>query len=70
MILTILIIFLLINLIPALYYGKIYFDLKKAKAPDKKFKQLSDSMMKSERITLPISIIILLLLYFIDNGNV
>ncbi|MBF7018131.1 hypothetical protein [Staphylococcus durrellii] len=66
MMLTILIIFLFINGLPALYYGKKYFSLKKNKASDKEFKNLSESMMKSERIVLPVSIILLLVLYFIN----
>ncbi|MDH9948340.1 hypothetical protein PZM39_11565 [Staphylococcus epidermidis] len=62
---TILIIFLLLNLLPAIYYGQKYFALKKKNASDKEFKQLSKSMIKSERIILPISILLMLLLYFI-----
>lgn len=66
MLLAILIIFLLINALPALYFGKKYFNMKKNKASDNDFEKLSESMMKSEKIIIPVSIILVLVLYFIQ----
>ncbi|MGS0645977.1 hypothetical protein [Staphylococcus hominis] len=67
MILTILIIFLLINTLPAFYFGKKYFNLKKNKSEDKDFERLSDSMMNADKIIIPLSIIIVLILYFVQK---
>lgn len=63
--LTILIVFLLLHLLPAIYFGIKYFKLKNNNASDKEFKYLSKLMMKSESIIIPISIFLMLLLYFI-----
>ncbi|WP_210137543.1 hypothetical protein [Staphylococcus sp. GDH8C109P] len=65
MILMILIIFLLINLLPALYFGKKYSDLKKKTASNQDFEKLSDSMMHVDKFIIPLSIIIVIMLYFI-----
>ena len=49
MVLTILIIFLLINLLPALYFSKKYSDLKKKTASNQDFEKSSDSMMQIDK---------------------
>lgn len=67
MILMILIIFLLINALPAFYFGIKYLNLKKNKSEDKDFERLSDSMMNADKIIIPLSIIIVLILYFIQK---
>ncbi|MCG7338513.1 hypothetical protein MHZ36_04360 [Staphylococcus sp. ACRSN] len=67
MVFSILIIFLLLNILPAIYYGKQYFDLKKKKSSDKEFKKLTDSMMNADKLLIPISIITVLILYFIQK---
>lgn len=67
MILTILIILLLINILPALYFGKKYLNLKKNESVDKEFERLSDSMMNADKVIIPLSIIIILIPYFIQN---
>ena len=67
MILMILIIFLLINVLPAFYFGKKYFDLKKHKSDDKNFERLSKSMMNADKIIIPLSIIIVLIIYFVQK---
>jgi hypothetical protein len=66
MLLTILFIFLLVNVVAALYFGKQYFALKKRKAPDRKFKALSASMMQADYIIIPSSIILILLVDFLN----
>jgi heme/copper-type cytochrome/quinol oxidase subunit 2 len=66
MLLTILFIFLLVNVVAALYFGKQYFALKKRKAPDREFKALTASMMRADYIIIPISIILILLVYFLN----
>ncbi|KDE95329.1 hypothetical protein CM54_10100 [Staphylococcus sp. TE8] len=65
MMITILIVFLLLHLLPAIYLGIKYFKLKNNNASDKEFKNLSKSMMRAESIIIPISILLMLLLYFI-----
>ncbi|OEL02801.1 hypothetical protein AST12_08410 [Staphylococcus succinus] len=65
--LTILIIFFLINALPAFYFGKKYFNLKKNKSEDKDFERLSDAMMNADKIIIPLSIIIVLILYFVQK---
>ncbi|MCT1471400.1 hypothetical protein M3B05_10590 [Staphylococcus hominis] len=67
MILTILIIFLLINVLPAFYFGKKYFNLKKNKSEDEDFERLSDSMVNADKIIIPLSVIIILTLYFVQK---
>ncbi|WP_341636335.1 hypothetical protein [Staphylococcus casei] len=67
MLVTILIIFLLINALPSFYFGKKYFNLKKSGSEDKDFERLSDSMMKVDKVIIPISIIIVLIIYFIQK---
>ena len=67
MILTILIIFLLINVFPAFYFGKKYFNLKKNKSEDEDFERLSDSMVNADKIIIPLSVIIILTLYFVQK---
>ena len=67
MILTILIIFLLINVLPAFYFGKKYFNLKKNKSEDEDFERLSDSMVNADKIIIPLSVIIILILYFVQK---
>ena len=67
MILMILIIFLLINTLPAFYFGRKYLHLKKNKSEDKDFERLSNSMMNADKIIIPLSIIIVLILYFIQK---
>ena len=62
---TILIVFLLLHLLPAIYFWIKYFKLKNNNASDKEFKNLSKSMMRAESIIIPISILLMLLLYFI-----
>ena len=62
---TILIVFLLLHLLPAIYFGIKYFKLKNKKASDKEFKNLPKSMMRAESIIIPISVLLMLLLYFI-----
>jgi heme/copper-type cytochrome/quinol oxidase subunit 2 len=66
MLLTILFIFLLVNVVAALYFGKQYFSLKKRKAPNREFKALTASMMQADYIIIPISIILILLVYFLN----
>lgn len=65
MLLTILIIFLLVHTFPAFYFGKKYIELKINKSSDKEFKRLSESMINADKVIIPISIIIVLILYFI-----
>ena len=65
MILTILIIFLLINLLPAVYLGKKYRDLKQKNASNQDFEKLSDSMMRIDKFIIPLSVIIVLIFHFI-----
>ncbi|AJP25919.1 hypothetical protein UC17_10665 [Staphylococcus epidermidis] len=65
--LMILIIFVMINVLPAFYFGKKYFNLKKNKSEDKDFEKLSNSMMNADKIIIPLSIIIVLILYFIQK---
>ena len=67
MTLMILIIFLLINTLPAFYFGRKYLNLKKNKSEDKDFERLSNSMMNADKIIIPLSIIIVLILYFIQK---
>ncbi|RIL76911.1 hypothetical protein BUY37_03005 [Staphylococcus cohnii] len=63
--LTILIIFLLINLLPALYFGEKYSALKQKTASNQDFEKLSDSMMQIDKFIIPLSVIIVIMLYFI-----
>ena len=67
MILMILIIFLLINTLPAFYFGRMYLNLKKNKPEDKDFERLSNSMMNADKIIIPLSIIIVLIIYFVEK---
>ncbi|MGX0019510.1 heme/copper-type cytochrome/quinol oxidase subunit 2 [Staphylococcus hominis] len=67
MILMILIIFLLINALPAFYFGIKYLNLKKNKSEDKDFERLPDSMMNADKIIIPLSIIIVLIIYFVQK---
>ncbi|PTI72265.1 hypothetical protein BU064_14390 [Staphylococcus succinus] len=67
MLVTILIIFLMINALPSFYFGKKYFNLKKSGSKDKDFERLSDSMMKVDEVIIPTSIIIVLIIYFIQK---
>ena len=67
MILTILIIFLLINVLPAFYFGKKYFNLKKNKSEDEDFERLSDSMVNADKIIIPLSVLIILTLYLVQK---
>lgn len=66
-VLTILIIFLLINAFPAFYFGKKYFKLKRNESEDKDFERLSDSMMNVDKVIIPLSIIIVLVIYFMEK---
>lgn len=63
MLLTILIILIVINLIPATYFGIEYFKLKKAHASDQKFEHLTTNMMRADSIIIPIMFILVVLLY-------
>ena len=67
MILMILIIFLLFNALPAFYFGRKYLNLKKNKSEDKDFERLSNSMMNADKIIIPLSIIIVLIIYFVQK---
>lgn len=63
MIFSLIIVFLLLNLIPAMYFGKKYWDLKKIKASDDQYKALSSSMMKCESYLILISLFVIFAIY-------
>lgn len=65
MIFSLVIVFLLLNLIPAMYFGKKYWDLKKIKASDDQYKILSSSMMKCEGYLILISLFVIFAIYLL-----
>ncbi|WP_278926154.1 hypothetical protein [Staphylococcus auricularis] len=63
MLLTILIILIVINLIPAIYFGIEYFKLKRAHASEQKFEHLTANMMRADSVIIPIMLLLVVLLY-------
>lgn len=67
MLVTALIIILLINIINALFMGKQYWNLKRNKASDKRYEELVDSMMRIDKFIIPLSLVLLVVIYFIQR---
>lgn len=66
MLIIVLFIVLIVNLGEALYLIKKCWDLKKRKATDSEYKKLVDSVTPIMKYTLIISVLILVISYFVD----